>query len=173
MNFKLVKFSDAKINEAIYNMYKDIPEKEMGSVNKFYNVSYSEFEKRFNSLIVEENVINPKSGSACTRYIFFVDEVPVGEIGIRTTLNDFWINKGSQIFYKISKKYRNKGYGNTMLKLALEECKKMNMNQVRINCDDKNIPSRIIIEKNGGKLDISSYSTSDGTSSSYIIFLDN
>lgn len=60
-----------------------------------------------------------------------------------------------------------------MLKLALEECKKMNMNQVRINCGDKNIPSRIIIEKNGGKLDISSYSTSDGKSSSYIIFLDN
>lgn len=73
MNFKLVKFSDVKINETIYNMYKDIPEKEMGSVNKFYNASYSEFEKRFNSLITEENVINPKSGSTCTRYIFFVD----------------------------------------------------------------------------------------------------
>ena len=60
-----------------------------------------------------------------------------------------------------------------MLNLALEKCKKFGFKTVRINCDDKNIASKRIIEKNGGKIDIKSYKTKDGISSSYIIYLHN
>lgn len=72
---------------------------------------------------------------------------PIGELGIRTTLNDFWLNRGSQIFYKILPQYRNKGYGTIMLNLALEKCKEFGFKTIRINCDDKNIASKKIIEK--------------------------
>lgn len=56
-----------------------------------------------------------------------------------------------------------------MLELALNECKKIGMKQVRINCDDNNLSSKRVIEKNGGNVDIKSYKTQTGTSSSYII----
>lgn len=56
-----------------------------------------------------------------------------------------------------------------MFELALEECKKLGMKKVRINCDDSNIASKRIIEKNGGKIDIKSYKTLVGFSNSYII----
>ena len=72
---------------------------------------------------------------------------PIGELGISTTLNDFWLNRGSQIFYKILPQYRNKGYGTIMLNLALEKCKEFGFKTIRINCDYKNIASKKIIEK--------------------------
>ena len=100
-------------------------------------------------------------------------DYPVGEIEIRTTLNDFWMNNGSQVFYKVKVSERSKGYGTKMLYLALDECRKLGMRQVRINCDDNNIASKCVIEKNDGRLDIRSYTTQIGTSSSYIIAFDD
>ena len=78
----------------------------------------------------------------------------------------------SQIFYKIRKSKRNKGYGNLILKLALIETNNIGFKKVRINCDDKNEFSKKIILKNGGCIDIANYLTKDGTSSSYIIKFD-
>ena len=173
MKFELIKFSDIKKLKEVYYMYKDIPQYEMGSVNKFYNDSYDEFIIKFNNYVKEETTLNVKTNSCCTRYIFYLNNNPIGELGIRTTLNDFWLNKGSQIFYKIWPKYRNKGYGTIMLDLALEKCKEFGFKTIRINCDDKNVASKKIIEKNGGKVDIREYKTKDGTSSSYIIYLNN
>ncbi len=43
---------------------------------------------------------------------------------------------------------------------------------MRINCDDNNIASKKVILKNGGIVDIKNYKTKDGSSSSYIINLD-
>lgn len=122
-------------------------------------------------MINEESEINREINTTTKRYILIIDDIYIGEVGIRTTLNDFWINKGSQIYYKIRISQRNKAYGNTILKLALEEAFKMGFKQIRINCDDKNIKSKKIIIKNGGKIDIESYITKEGVSSSYIIKL--
>lgn len=173
MKFELIKFSNVKNLEEVYYMYKSIPQCEMGSTNKFYNDSYDEFIIKFNSYIRDETILNTKINSCCTRYIFYVNNNPIGELGIRTTLSDFWVNRGSQIFYKILPIYRNKGYGTIMLNLALEKCMEFGFKTVRINCDDKNIASKKIIERNGGKIDIKGYKTKDGTSSSYIIYLNN
>ena len=103
----------------------------------------------------------------------FVNSKPIGEIGIRTTMNDYWINYGSQIFYKIRKDYRGKGYGNIILNLGLKKAKELGFDKIRVNCDNNNIPSKKAIIKNGGIVDIENYATSEGISSSYIIYLDN
>lgn len=95
------------------------------------------------------------------------------ELGIRTTKNVFWIDKVSQINYKIRKSERGKGYGNIILKLGLDEAKKLGFEKIRINCDDNNIFSKKVIISNGGIVDIKSYKTSNGFSSSYIIDLNN
>lgn len=59
-----------------------------------------------------------------------------------------------------------------ILKLGLEEAKKLNFKRIRINCDNNNIPSKKIIINNGGKINISNYKTKEGFSTSYIIELE-
>jgi predicted acetyltransferase len=161
------------IRNDVYDMYQDIPKYELGSTNPFYGLTFEEYVNIIPTIKREETIIDNKLNTTTNRYIFYIDNKPIGELGIRTTLNDFWINKGSQIFYKIRLSERNKKYGNKILELGLKECKKLGMKQVRINCDDSNEASKKVIINNRGKLDIVSYKTNDGTSSSYIIDLDN
>lgn len=170
MNFEL-RLINKKMGKNLYDMYQDIPKEEIGSINKFYGCTMDDFYEYIDEIKKEEKIMNINLNTTTNRYIFFVDDYPVGEIGIRTTFNDFWVNRGSQIFYKIRVGERNKGYGTKMLELALEECKKLGMKKVRINCDDNNIASRNVIEKNGGLIDIKSYQTKNGYSSSFIIEL--
>lgn len=170
MDIKLMPLSKC-ISKELYEMYQDIPASEIGSTNKLKSVDYDEFLNIMNEYILEENNINPLINTTTKRYILSVDNLFVGEVGIRTTLNDFWINKGSQLYYKIRVSERGKGYGNTMLALALEQAKELGFKSVRINCDNNNITSKKIILKNGGKVDIKDYKTSDGYSTSYIIDL--
>ena len=170
-SIKLIPLKEI-INEKLYEMYQDIPAQETGSTNKLNGLSYLEFKDKCNELIKEETVINTELNTTTKRYILACNDKYIGEVGIRTTLNDFWVNKGSQIYYKIRLSERNKGYGNIILELALKECKKLGFKKVRINCNDNNIPSKKVILKNGGKVDIKSYKTKEGVSSSYIIDLE-
>ena len=167
---KLIPLKDC-INKDLYNMYQNIPKEELGSYNKIYGVSYEEFNSICDEYIKEETIKNEKIDTTTSRYILIDNDELIGEVGIRTTLNDFWINKGSQIFYKLRTDKRGKGYGNEILKLALEEARKLGFNKIRINCDDRNIPSKKVILNNGGVIDIEGYYTHEGKSSSYIIKL--
>lgn len=160
------------INEDLYQMYQNIPCEEIGSINKFHGLNYDEFVDLCDEYIKEEVIINSGINTTTKRFILFVNDYPVGEVGIRTTLSDFWINKGSQIFYKIRLSERGKGYGNIILNLALKQAKKLGFKQIRINCNNENYASKKIIIKNGGVVDIKDYKTSEGISSSYIIKLD-
>lgn len=170
MDIKLIPLSNC-ISKKLYEMYQDIPVSEIGSMNKLSGISYDEFLSIMNEYIKEETNINHELNTTTQRYILSVNNIFVGEVGIRTTLNDFWMNKGSQIYYKIRVSERGKGYGNIILSLALEQAKQLGFKMVRINCDNNNIPSKKIILKNGGKIDIKDYKTSDGYSTSYIIYL--
>lgn len=60
-----------------------------------------------------------------------------------------------------------------MMKLTLEECKKLGFEQVRVNCNDINYGSQKLIKNNGGIVDLEKehYKTNEGTSSSYVIQL--
>ena len=114
---KLIPLKDC-INKNLYNMYQNIPKEELGSFNKMNGVSYDEFKDICKEYIKEETIKNEKFDTTTNRYILVDNDELIGEVGIRTTLNDFWINKGSQIFYKIRLSKRNKGYGNEILRLA-------------------------------------------------------
>lgn len=161
------------INKELYEMYQDIPYEEIGSSNKINGASYEEFLEIMKQYIDEETKINKELNTTTNRYILYIDNLPVGEVGIRTTFNDFWINQGSQIYYKIRKSERSKGYGNIILELGLQKARELGFKTVRINCDNINISSKKIILKNGGVEDIVSYKTKDGYSTSYIINLED
>ena len=158
--FKLVPLCDC-ININLYNMYQDIPLLDNGEVNILNGKPFDEFKSICKSYLNEDT----------NRYILVYRGDYIGELGIRTSLDDFWINKGSQIFYKIRSTKRRNGYGYKILELGLKEAKKIGFNQVRVNCSDTNLASKKIIIKNGGIEDIVSYKTKTGTSTSYIIKL--
>ena len=170
MKIRLEKL-DRCVTPELYEMYQDIPKREIGSLNTLNSVDYKEFERICNELIKEEKLINKELNTTTNRYILYDDNKPIGEVGIRTTKNEFWVTSGSQIYYKIRTSERGKGYGNIILALALKEAKKLGFEKIRVNCNNDNIASKKIILKNNGVIDIKNYKNKDGISSSYVIKL--
>lgn len=77
----------------------------------------------------------------------------IGRVSIRHKLNDHLRLYGGHIGYYIRADERRKGYGSRILKLALEEARKLDLERVLVTCDEGNIASQKIIEKNGGILE--------------------
>lgn len=76
----------------------------------------------------------------------------VGHANLRHTLNDFLKEIGGHIGYYIRPSARGKGYGTKILELALLEAKKIGLQKVLVSCDEDNIASKRVIEKNNGQL---------------------
>lgn len=87
-------------------------------------------------------------------YFAVDDNKFIGIIHIRIKLTDNLLRYGGHIGYAINPLYWNKGYGTELLKLGLEKAKGLiKDNKVLVTCDDDNIGSYKIIEKNGGVLE--------------------
>ena len=87
-------------------------------------------------------------------YFLVDDNKFIGIIHIRVRLTDRLLQYGGHIGYAINPIYWKKGYGTKLLKLGLEKAKELiEDNKVLITCDDDNIGSYKIIEKNGGILE--------------------
>jgi len=74
----------------------------------------------------------------------------IGRVSIRHTLTDHLLNIGGHIGYDIRPSQRHKGYGTKILELALPKAKELGIDKLLLTCDETNIPSRKIIEANGG-----------------------
>lgn len=93
------------------------------------------------------------------------NDLPYGEVATST----FWlicerdvvgvvrirhqdVECAGHIGYDISPNYRKKGYGNQILKLALEKATKIGIKELVLTCNIDNVASKKIIENNNGKL---------------------
>lgn len=81
------------------------------------------------------------------------DNKLIGIINIRHSLNEYLYNYGGHIGYSVTKNQRRKGYAKKMLKMALGECKKLEMNKILVTCDAENIASAKTIKSCGGILE--------------------
>jgi len=133
-----------------YQMYQDMPKEENGQYNSLVGVSYEDFKSKMNYYMKCEYEIDPKVESCTNRYIYYVNEKPVGEILVRTTKNERYLQRSSQIYFKMRSSERNKGYATKMLELCLKECKKIGFDKVYLNCGNDNIPAKYVILNNGG-----------------------
>ena len=92
----------------------------------------------------------------CPGFTYFLirkhDNKIVGMINIRTKLIDKVKLHGGNIGYSIRPSEQHKGYGKTILKLGLEKCKKLGMNNITIVTNSQNIASSKIIESCNGVL---------------------
>ena len=77
----------------------------------------------------------------------------IGDVRIRHRLTDHLLQVGGHIGYYICAAKRRKGYGTQILRLALQKAKELGIDRVLITCDETNVASRRIIEKNGGVLE--------------------
>jgi predicted acetyltransferase len=81
------------------------------------------------------------------------DDRIVGMIDLRHSLNDYLKKSwNGHIGYAIRSTERRKGYATEMLKLALKEYEKMDVDSVIVGCDEKNVGSKKTILRCGGEL---------------------
>jgi predicted acetyltransferase len=145
-----------RINESMgikeYQMYQEIPKNEQGADNIAYGITFKEFKKYLKDEYNKEFSKLNNEKTPTISYICYKNGFPIGDISIRTKINDYWEKHSGNIFYKIRPTERNKGYGTIMLKLALNKCKEFGFKEILIQCNNKNISSKRIIEKNNGIL---------------------
>ncbi len=72
---------------------------------------------------------------------------------IRHKLNESLLKNGGHIGDGVRPSERRKGYATEMIRLALEECKKIGIDRVLMVCYKDNIGSRKSIINNGGVLE--------------------
>lgn len=88
-------------------------------------------------------------------YVILVDGEEVGECQIRRRLGkskDMPEGFGSHIYFEIKEEYRRKGYATDALRELLKEAGRLGLREVMITVADENLPSRKVIETNGGVL---------------------
>jgi len=86
-----------------------------------------------------------------TYWLTNIEDEILGVVRIRTSLNNEFVRKfAGHIGYDIAPLSRRKGYGNTLLKLALQKAAMIKLDKILITCDADNIGSKRIIESNGG-----------------------
>ena len=77
----------------------------------------------------------------------------IGMIDIRHRLNEGLLKFGGHIGYSVRPSRRRQGYAVEMLRLGLEECRKLGIDRVLVTCDKTNIGSAKTIQHNGGVLE--------------------
>ncbi len=80
-------------------------------------------------------------------------DIFVGAVNIRHYLNEALMNGGGHIGDGIRPSERRKGYATKMIALALDECKKLGIDNVMMCCNKDNIGSAKSIINNGGVLE--------------------
>lgn len=137
----------------IFDMLKTISAQENAFTNPVYDMEFERFKQW---LIQQErwakNEGLPVGFVGQSIYWLFDKGVPVGIGKIRYELTSSSREKGGNIGYAISSKYRGKGYGNEILKLLLQEAKKLEVKEILLTVEKYNYASKKIIENNGGKL---------------------
>lgn len=77
----------------------------------------------------------------------------LGEVAVRHRLNDALRQRGGHIGYGVRCSEWNRGYGTLLLSLALEKAKERRISPVLVTCNDDNLASARVIEKNGFTLE--------------------
>ena len=113
----------------------------------------SNFDDLLSKLENQEKGVDLPEGSTPASVLWLIDNKEfIGRISIRHELNEKAPREIGQIGYAIRPSKRSMGYGNEILKLGLEKAKSLGLTRVLLLCDDKNVGSSNIIEKNGGVL---------------------
>lgn len=105
-----------------------------------------------------ENRLSKKYGDGYVPSSVFLavrteDETLAGILEIRHRLTPFLLRRGGHIGYSVLPSQRRRGCATEMLRLALEECRKLDLDRVLLTCGKANVASARTIAANGGVLE--------------------
>ena len=157
MEIKLVKGSYEYKNQIIDMLkewidYNENHPEANTSPNAIFRNNYEDFAYYLEHLEYKE----PQEWLVSDSTFFCFDEkrnLMVGAVNIRHDLNDYLLKYGGHIGDGIRPSERRKGYATEMIRLALEECRKLGLTRVLMTCDKNNIGSAKSIIRNGGILE--------------------
>jgi predicted acetyltransferase len=97
---------------------------------------------------------SPPAGSVPQSVFWLIfEEQYVGMIKIRHRLSAELSVIGGHMGYEIRPTRRGQGLGTQMLALGLREAGLLGLRSVLVTCDESNVGSRRVIERNGGQLE--------------------
>lgn len=134
----------------------------MNEVNFVRNFNYDEWLDKINN--EKEGINLPPGRVPSSLYLLMDKDRVIGSVSIRHTLegSKFLSTYGGHIGYGIRPSERRKGYGTLALRLALEKCLELGLDNVMVSCKEDNIGSAKIIENNMGTLSKIEYSPEEG-----------
>ena len=89
----------------------------------------------------------------CTNLWWAEGDEYIGRMSIRHELN-YWLREvGGHIGYDVRRSRRGEGHATAMLAAALPIARALGIDPALLTCDDDNLPSRRVIERNGGVLE--------------------
>jgi len=94
----------------------------------------------------------PKGMVTAQVWFLMREDIILGAISLRDSLNDYLRGVGGHIGYGVRPSERRKGYADLMLKEVLVIAKERGMKRVLITCNQGNIGSEKVIISNGGIL---------------------
>ena len=142
-----------RMKEEIVDFKKEFEQNDEHTAGAGMMDNYDSFEEWMNAVKLNSRADTVMEGFVPATVFLAVKESDnklVGMIDIRHYLNENLEKYNGHIGYCVRKSERRKGYAKEMLRLALEECKKMNIRKVLITCDKENIASEKTILANGG-----------------------
>ena len=125
---------------------------------------YHDFEYYLAHLDVDEEQAK-STGLVPDTTLFALDterDIFVGAVNIRHYLNERLLYNGGHIGDGVRPSERRKGYATEMIRLALDECRKLGIERVMMACNQDNIGSAKSIQRNGGVLE-NEVTEDDGT----------
>ena len=138
----------------VYEMLQEIPADENGFQNSAYGktiVEYAAWLKRRTEFARGASLEDWQVPE--TTYWMYVDGRPVGFGKVRHRLTEALLKAGGHIGYSVRPSHRGKGHGTLIMKLLLEKAHGLGLKKVMIDCLASNLPSRKVIEANGGYLE--------------------
>jgi predicted acetyltransferase len=95
------------------------------------------------------------AGHVASTFLFgFVGPRIVGRVSIRHSLTPYLERSGGHIGYTVVPEFRRRGIATEMLRQAIGVARdQFGLRRVLVTCDDDNVGSIRVIEKNGGVLD--------------------
>lgn len=101
----------------------------------------------------DENTMLP-AGAFHATHLWYTDGAEyVGRLSIRREPLPWVVEVGGHIGYDVRPSQRRRGHATAMLGEALPVARGMGIDPVVITCDAANVASRIVIERNGGRLE--------------------
>lgn len=137
-----------------YDMLQRIGAKENGFINHVNGMAYADFSDWLARHVNMAQGIGLEDWMVPSSTFWLMDGgVPVGQGNLRHRLTEKLREAGGHIGYAIDSAQRGKGYGKALLRLLLEEARRMGIQEdILVTVYPENIPSRRIAEHCGGEL---------------------